>query len=71
MICKDELTEFMTREQISARLESLLRYRFVHHATPQQLDRIRWHLYPDVRINASVTRVDLDNFTFHTLMWSA
>ncbi|SAB13027.1 DNA-dependent helicase II [Enterobacter hormaechei] len=66
VICKDELTEFMTREQISVRLESLLRHRFAHHATPQQLDRIRWHLYPDARINSSVTRVDLDNFTFHT-----
>ncbi|MGX5027593.1 3'-5' exonuclease [Enterobacter asburiae] len=66
VICKDELTEFMTREQISARLESLLKHRFVHHTTPQQFDRIRWHLYPDVRINPSVTRVDLDNFTFHT-----
>ncbi|MCU6160098.1 AAA family ATPase [Enterobacter bugandensis] len=66
VICKDELTEFMTRDQISARLESLLRHRFVHQTTPQQLDRIRWHLYPDARINASVTRVELDNFTLHT-----
>lgn len=66
VICKDELTEFMTREQISARLESLLRHRFVHHTTPQQLDRIRWHLYPDARINSSVTRVELDNFTLYT-----
>jgi hypothetical protein len=62
VICKDELNEFMTREQISGRLESLLKHRFVHHTTPQQFDRIRWHLYPDVRINPSVTRVDLDNF---------
>ena len=66
VICKDELNEFMTREQISGRLESLLKHHFVHNTTPQQLDRIRWHLYPDVRINPSVTRVDLDNFTFHT-----
>lgn len=66
VICKDELTEFMTRVQISARLESLLKHRFVHHTTPQQLDRIRWHLYPDARINSSVTRVELDNFTLHT-----
>ncbi|HHE8223157.1 TPA: 3'-5' exonuclease [Enterobacter hormaechei] len=66
VICKDELTEFMTRDQISAWLESLLKHRFVHHTTPQQLDRIRWHLYPDARINSSVTRVELDNFTLHT-----
>lgn len=66
VICKDELSEFMTKEQISARLESLLRHNYAHHTTPQQLDRIRWHLYPDVRINASVTQVDLNNFTFHT-----
>ncbi|HGD3424210.1 TPA: 3'-5' exonuclease [Enterobacter hormaechei] len=66
VICKDELTEFMTRDQISARLESLLKHRFVHHTTSQQLDRIRWHLYPDARINSSVTRVELDNFTLHT-----
>lgn len=66
VICKDELNEFMTREQISGRLESLLKHHFVHNTTPQQLDRIRWHLYPDVRINPSVTRVGLDNFTFHT-----
>ncbi|MEG6133259.1 3'-5' exonuclease [Enterobacter kobei] len=66
VICKNELSEFMTREQITARLESLLRHNFTHHTSSQQLDRIRWHLYPDVRINPSVTRVDLDNFTFHT-----
>lgn len=48
------------------RLESLIKHHFVHNTTPQQLDRIRWHLYPDVRINPSVTRVDTDNFTFHT-----
>ncbi|MFX4315792.1 AAA family ATPase, partial [Enterobacter sp. 63] len=59
-------SEFMTREQISLRLESLLKHNFAHHTTPQQLDRIRWHLYPDVRIAKAVTQVDVDSFTFHT-----
>jgi len=65
IICKDELNEFMTREQISARLISLLKHNFPHHTTPQQLDRIRWHLYPDTRINPSVTHVELHSFTLH------
>lgn len=65
VICKDELNEFMTREQVSLRLESLLKHSFVHHATPQQLDRIRWHLYPDTRINQTVTDVEINSFTLH------
>lgn len=66
VICKDELNEFMTKAEISSRLGTLLKHRFAHHATPQQLDRIRWHLYPDVRINKSITDVELHHFTLHT-----
>ncbi|AUY38883.1 restriction endonuclease [Leclercia sp. LSNIH3] len=66
VICKDELNEFMSRENISSRLEMLVKHNFSHQTTPQQLNRIRWHLYPDVRINKSVTNVDVKSFTLHT-----
>lgn len=65
VICKDELNEFMPREKISSRLETLIKHNFAHLTTQQQLDCIRWHLYPDTRINSSVTDVDINSFTLH------
>lgn len=66
VICKDELNEFMTRDKISLRLNSLFRHHFSCQPTRQQLDRIRWHLYPDVRINKTITTEDLGRFSLHT-----
>lgn len=66
VICKDELNEFMNQQQIASRLGSLIKHSFPYHATAQQLDRIRWHLYPDVRINKSITNVGVNSFTLST-----
>lgn len=51
VICKDDITELMTQEEVSSRLFRLLKYTFPQSIRPQQVDRIRWHLYPEIRIN--------------------
>ncbi|EJL8851830.1 NERD domain-containing protein [Salmonella enterica subsp. enterica serovar Enteritidis] len=66
VICKDELNEFMSQEKVAARLALLAKYNFAHQTTPQQLDRIRWHLYPDIRIHKPIKQADVKNFTLHT-----
>lgn len=60
VICKDELSEFMAPEAFSSRLFSLIKFNFSHHTTAAQLDRIRWHLYPDVRIKNMPTSSETD-----------
>lgn len=54
VICKDELTEFMSEVQITARLKRLLPHTFAFEITVEKINRIRWHLYPEIRINAPV-----------------
>ncbi|MFJ2976399.1 3'-5' exonuclease [Kluyvera sp. NPDC087067] len=51
VICKDDITEFMSQEEISTRLFKLLKHTFPQKINPKQVDRIRWHLYPEIRIN--------------------
>lgn len=51
VICKDEITEFMDQQAISSRLYAFIKHPFAHRVTQDQIDRIRWHLYPDMRIN--------------------
>ncbi|MDX6038711.1 3'-5' exonuclease [Scandinavium lactucae] len=63
VICKDELNEFMSRESVSHCLMSLLKHPFSHQIDPQKIDRIRWHLYPDIRINPAITEVAANTFT--------
>ncbi|MFW8080515.1 restriction endonuclease, partial [Klebsiella pneumoniae] len=50
VICKDEITEFMSSEEISLRLFSLVKHTFSKEISNKQVDRIRWHLYPEIRI---------------------
>lgn len=51
VICKDDITEFMSREEVSSRIFKLLKNYFPPSISTQQVDRIRWHLYPEIRIN--------------------
>ncbi len=52
-ICKDELDSSSDPEAFQKRLWDLLPpYRFPLPLTQPQLDRIRWHLFPEIRINA-------------------
>ncbi|MBP0999748.1 UvrD-helicase domain-containing protein [Serratia fonticola] len=65
VICKDELTEFMSAEKITARLKKLIPHYFPFSVTSEQINRIRWILYPEIRIgNASQNSTDETDTTY-------
>ncbi|MFK5950527.1 MAG: 3'-5' exonuclease [Methylococcales bacterium] len=51
MIYKNEMTEKADAEQFQEQLWGMFNYQFGGKLTLPQIDRIRWHLFPEVRIN--------------------
>ena len=51
-ICKDEMYENVDAEDFQERLWGMFNVQFARQLSLPQLDRIRWHLFPEVRINA-------------------
>lgn len=51
-IYKDEMTESVEAEAFQQRLWHMFNQKFNHKLTLPQLNRIRWHLFPEVRIDA-------------------
>lgn len=52
MIYKNEMTETVDAEQFQEQLWGMFNYNFGGTLTLPQIDRIRWHLFPEVRINS-------------------
>jgi len=52
LICKDEMTATADPEAFQARLWGMFEYAFGEKLTLPQIDRIRWQLFPEIRINA-------------------
>ncbi|WP_252107002.1 MULTISPECIES: nuclease-related domain-containing DEAD/DEAH box helicase [unclassified Halomonas] len=52
LICKDEMLATADPEAFQERLWGMFEYRFGDKLTLPQLDRIRWQLFPEVRIDA-------------------
>ncbi|MBD1864298.1 MULTISPECIES: DEAD/DEAH box helicase [Trichocoleus] len=52
VICRDEMTEKVDPEEFQKRLWDLCPYQFGKTLTAEQIDRVRWHLFPDLRISA-------------------
>lgn len=50
VICKDEMTESVDAGDFQERLWAMSLYDFGIILTDQQIDRIRWHLYPEIRL---------------------
>lgn len=53
VICQDEMMESAEPEEFQQRLWQMFRVRFPGALSLPQLDRIRWHLFPEVRIPAN------------------
>ena len=51
LICKDEMLEDTDPEEFQTRLWDMFEYRFKKSLTLPDLNRIRWHLYPEIRID--------------------
>ncbi|MEZ5517401.1 MAG: NERD domain-containing protein [Gammaproteobacteria bacterium] len=50
-LCKDEMVESVDPEVLQERLWNMFKFRFSKPLTLPQVDRIRWHLFPEIRIN--------------------
>lgn len=51
VICKDEMTESVDAEQFQKRLWDMFSVTFECLLSMPQIDRIRWHLFPEIRIS--------------------
>ncbi|WP_370233221.1 DEAD/DEAH box helicase [Alloalcanivorax venustensis] len=52
LICRDEMTATADPEAFQSRLWGMFEYAFGEKLTLPQIDRIRWQLFPEIRINA-------------------
>lgn len=50
VICKDEMTESADAEAFQTRLWNMFAVQFRRALSLPQIDRVRWHLFPEVRI---------------------
>jgi superfamily I DNA/RNA helicase len=50
-ICKDEMIEKVDPEAFQERLWNMFNFQFATPLTLPQIDRIRWHLFPEIRVN--------------------
>lgn len=50
VICKDEMTESVDIENFQKRLWDMFNYYFDRVLTQPQIDRIRWHMFPEIRM---------------------
>lgn len=61
VICKDEMYESVDAGEFQQRLWDLSAYQFGKTLTPHQIDRIRWHIFPELRISAKqLSLLELD-----------
>jgi hypothetical protein len=49
-ICKDEMTESADPEEFQSRIWRMFTVEFSHVLTMPEIERIRWHLFPDIRV---------------------
>lgn len=50
LVCKDEMLESVDIEAFQTRLWNMFTVRFNHALSLPQIDRVRWHLFPEIRI---------------------
>ena len=51
VICKDEMTESVDAETLQTQLWNCFPYYFDKNLSRLQIDRIRWHIFPDIRVH--------------------
>ncbi len=62
VICRDEMTESVDAEAFQTRLWDMFNVQFGQQPLSlAQIDRIRWHLFPKVRINANASLLPEDD----------
>ncbi len=64
VICQDEMTEKVEAESFQEKLWGMFNYDFPQKLTLPQIDRIRWQLFPELRLEHSQTdmfAIDIDD----------
>ncbi len=51
LICQDEMAPSTEAEDFQERLWGMFNYQFGERLTLPQIDRVRWHLFPEIRID--------------------
>jgi len=51
VICKDEMAESVDLEAFQKRLWDMFSVHFTSTLTQPQIDRVRWHMFPEIRVN--------------------
>jgi superfamily I DNA/RNA helicase len=54
VICRDEMDKSVDPEDFQKRLWDMFNVQFSRKLTLPQIDRVRWHLFPELRINGSL-----------------
>jgi hypothetical protein len=54
IIFKDEMTESVDAEAFQERLWNMFNYNFNRLLTKPEIDRIRWHLFPEIRVDVPI-----------------
>lgn len=57
VICSDEMTESCDVEAFQTRLWNMFNVSFPVQMTLPQIDRVRWHVFPEIRIGSGQTRL--------------
>ncbi|PRC93811.1 Nuclease-related domain [Solimicrobium silvestre] len=52
VICKDEMTKSVECEEFQQRFWSMFPIKFKMQLSLPQIDRVRWHMFPEIRISA-------------------
>ena len=58
VICQDEMTESVDDEAFQARLWGMFPIKFKMKLSLPQIDRVRWHMFPEVRIGVQADLFD-------------
>ena len=61
VICKDEMTEAMENTVFEKHLLGMFSHVFACSLTSEQVDRVRYHLFPEVRVNVAPGQFGLFN----------
>ncbi|CFB61368.1 DEAD/DEAH box helicase [Pandoraea apista] len=68
VICADEMTESVNAEAFQARLWQMFKFQFREKLTPPNIDRIRWILFPEVRVKSVQLELLSDNVELPDIM---
>lgn len=63
---KNDLNHITSKQALSYRLNGMFTQKFNCALNQQQIDRIRWHLFPEIRINIPVQHQLFDEDTYDT-----